>query len=77
MVLLFRLLFLVGQPEKAAMAKLLTKIISAPNLFRLEPSNLVSVRFLRGRAPEVARTLNQRLEGKNKGYVVSILCMEK
>ena len=48
------------------MAKLLTRIISVPNLFRLEPSHLVSVRFLRGRAPEDARTLKQRLEGWNR-----------
>jgi len=61
-VSLYRLLFLIRQLEELRMAKLLAKVISSPNLFRLEPLNSVSVRLLRGRAPEAARTLKQRLE---------------
>ena len=66
MVSLYRLLFLIRQLEELRMAKLLAKVISSPNLFRLEPLNSVSVRLLRGRAPEAARTLKQRLEGCNE-----------
>ncbi len=46
------------------MSQLMNQVKSAHNvLLKLQPLYIQPVRELRGKAPEVARTLKQRLEG--------------